>query len=458
MEPSPVPQEEHVPLKSRVWVSAADAASAMLLALSVNGSLTYYFTRWQGLDPELAQIVWLLFGIWNAVNDPLFGYLSDRTRSRLGRRRPYIRYGAPLFGLSFLAFWLHIPNASQTVLFAQLFLTLFVFDTLYTAIATSLYVMPFEMALSNKARSGILVWKLIFAAFPLAIPLVLLPMIQPGPGDDAFVFQMVMTAFGLGMAVVIFLSTYFYEEKAYTQQETQPPFFVALRECFKNRSFLFFETISFTVIFDQTARVQGVLYYVDEIAVPMGPAYAALGVGVVAGVLLFVRQREAWGVKLSVRIMALVFSIGCFVILLFGRLLVPALVGFFCFGVGFSGGMYLIPLMNGDVVDMDEHRTGLRREGMYAGVNSFITKPAISLAQAVFLWFLTRYGYDQTLAKGAQTAAAETGILMGWSFATGVLLFLCFVVLYWYPLSGPAWEQIKQELLAVHARKEHWLH
>ncbi|MBN1454058.1 MAG: MFS transporter, partial [Anaerolineales bacterium] len=118
------------------------------------------------------------------------------------------------------------------------------------------------------------------------------------------------------------------------------------------------------------------------------------------------------------------------------------------------GGMYLIPLMNGDVVDMDEHRTGLRREGMYAGVNSFITKPAISLAQAVFLWFLTRYGYDQTLAKGAQSAAAETGILMGWSFATGVLLFLCFVVLHWYPLSGPAWEGIKQELLVVHARKE----
>jgi hypothetical protein len=68
MELSPVPQEEHVPLKSRVWVSAADAASAMLLALSVNGSLTYYFTRWQGLDPKLAQIIWLLFGLWNPVS------------------------------------------------------------------------------------------------------------------------------------------------------------------------------------------------------------------------------------------------------------------------------------------------------------------------------------------------------------------------------------------------------
>ena len=117
-------------------------------------------------------------------------------------------------------------------------------------------------------------------------------------------------------------------------------------------------------------------------------------------------------------------------------------------------GMYLIPLMNGDVVDMDEHRTGLRREGMYAGVNCFITKPAISLAQAVVLWFLSGYGYDQALAKGSQSATAETGILMGWVLVPGVLLFLCFIALYWYPLDGAAWDGIKARLEEVHAEKE----
>ncbi len=86
-------------------------------------------------------------------------------------------------------------------------------------------------------------------------------------------------------------------------------------------------------------------------------------------------------------LMAAVFSVGCFVILVAGHFLLPTLIGFFCFGLGFAGGMYLIPLMNGDVVDMDEHRTGLRREGMYAGVNSFVTKPAISLANSVSCGF-----------------------------------------------------------------------
>ena len=151
-------KEEHVPLKSRIWVSVADAACAMLLGLSVNGALTYYFTRWRGLDPNLAAIVWILFGIWNAVNDPLFGYLSDKTKSDLGRRKPYIRYCAPVYALAFVAFWINWPAPNQTWLFIQLLLTLFVFDSLYTAIATSLYVMPFEMAISNKARSSIFLW------------------------------------------------------------------------------------------------------------------------------------------------------------------------------------------------------------------------------------------------------------------------------------------------------------
>ena len=67
--------------------------------------MTYFYTKYLGLDEGLASIVWIIFAVWNALNDPLFGYISDRTRSKLGRRIPYIRYGALLYGLVFVAFW-----------------------------------------------------------------------------------------------------------------------------------------------------------------------------------------------------------------------------------------------------------------------------------------------------------------------------------------------------------------
>ena len=448
--------EEIVPVSSRVWVAMADAACSMLNAFAAGGTLTYYFTRWRGMDPNLAGWVWLLFGIWNAVNDPLFGFISDRTKSKLGRRIPYIRYGAPIYALAFILFWIVIPGtaSSQGFMFAQMLIALFLFDSLYTAIATSIYVMPYEMAISNKARSGIFLWKIIFAVFPMAVPLVLVPMIQPGPGDDARLFQMIMIGFGVVMAAIIYFSTFFYREKHFQQADEQFAFIKSLKECFKNRAFLLFETISFTVIFVQTALMMGVLYYFDEISVPAIPIYIALAVGIVAGVVVFIRQREHWGVKNSTRLMSLIFSLGALAIVLFGKNVIGASFGFFCFGIGFAGGFYLIPLMNGDIVDADEHVTGLRREGMYAGINSLVTKPAISLAQMAFLWIIGLFGYDQTLAKGAQTAQAETGILLAWALIPAILLFLCYVALRWYPLDGPQWNTIKAGLAARNAEKE----
>jgi len=116
--------------------------------------------------------------------------------------------------------------------------------------------------------------------------------------------------------------------------------------------------------------------------------------------------------------------------------------------------MYLIPIMNGDVIDYDEERTGLRREGMYAGINSLVTKPAISLAQWAFLSIIAANGYDQSLTKGLQSSQAETGILIAWTLIPAILLVISIIAMYWYPLAGEKWESIKTKLTVVHQEKE----
>lgn len=448
--------EEHVPLHSRIWVSAADGASATLGGLAISGAITYYFTIWRGLDQQLAAVVWIIFGIWNAVNDPLFGYLSDRTRSKLGRRIPYIRYGAPLYALAFIACWINWPGTGtdQTLMFIQFLILLFIIDTLYTAIATSIYIMPYEMAVSNKARSSIFIWKLVFMVFSTAVPLLLFNPIKPKPGEDASTFQAIMTGIGILMGLVIFFSTFFYQEKHFQQEEEKISFTKSLKETFKNFSFIMFEVVSFTVIFAQTGLMQGIFYYFDELKMDALPLYLSLTAGIILGVIFWVNRREKWGVKRCVQLFCLLFAAGCLLMVVGGRSILFAAISFFLVGIGFAGGMYLIPLMNGDVIDKDEHLTGLRREGMYAGVNSLITKPAISLAQAVFLQILASYGYVQGLQPGMQSTSAQTGILIGWMLVPGILLLVSAIALHWYPLHGPAWLQIKQKLAIIHAEKE----
>lgn len=263
-----------------------------------------------------------------------------------------------------------------------------------------------------------------------------------------------MVTFGILMALLIFLSTFYYQEKHFQQEEEQMPFLKSLKECFTNRSFIVFEVLSFTIIYVQTSLMLGLNYYLAEFAIPAVPLYASLGFGIVFGVFLFVKNRERWGVKGCTMLMSALFSVGCFLVLGFGHQVIPTLIGVFLFGIGFAGGMYLIPLMNGDVIDMDEHRTGLRREGMYAGVNGLITKPAISLANSAFIWFLTLYGYNFSGKSGTQSANAQTGILMGWVLIPGILLAVSFLSLFLYPLAGKKWDEIKQHLAIIHVEKE----
>ena len=446
--------KEKVPVGSKLWLCSADCLCATLNSLLTGGGLTYFFTSYLGLDAGKASTVWIIFAIWNAFNDPLFGYISDHTRSRLGRRIPYIRYGSLFYSLVFIFTWVKWPlGGSQGALFFQMLATLFLFDTLYTAIATSLYVMPYTMAVSNKARSSIFIMKIFFSLISLGVPLVLFPIIKPAPGDDCTRFQIIMAAIGIVSFAVIFISTFFYKEKVTTEPENGDNIFRSVISCFKNRSFVVFEVLSFSVIFIQTVLMQGVIYYFDAFGLPMAAAYGMLGAGAVCGVVLWAKKTISWGVKKCVFIMCVVFAAGAACMAVFGRFSIVAAVGFFIAGVGFAGGMYLVPLMNGDVIDYDEHLCGQRREGMYAGVNSLVTKPAISFANSSFIMILGLFGFDMSKSTALQTDWAKQGILVAWMAVPAILLVLCALSLKFYPLAGEEWEKIKTGLEEKHKGK-----
>lgn len=448
--------EEKIPLHSKIWLAAADGGVGILSGLVTGGGMTYYFTKWMGMKPSLASLAWLIFGIWNAVNDPLFGFISDHTKSKLGRRIPYIRYGAPIYAASFILCWVAFPwaGASQGAMFAQMLVSLFLFDALYTAIATSLYVMPYEMTVDNDERGSIFTIKIFFSILSMAFPLVVLPLIQPQPGESAVSFRLFMTLLGIIIGVIAFASTFFYQEKHFFKEEKQPPFLKAIADCFKNPAFLVFEVISFTVIYIQTALMQGVLYYFDEFHISMIPCYGSLIVGAIVGLVIWIRYHERWGLSICIAIMCIIFAVGCLLMSFFGGHLAVAVPGFFAAGMGFAGGMYLVPMMMGDATDYDETKTGLRREGMYAGVNSFITKPAISIAQAAFLSIITHFGYVQNAAAGTQSATARQGLLIGWMLIPSILLFVCFFCMFLYPLKGEKWKAQKKHLAEEHSKKE----
>lgn len=445
--------KEEVSLAARLWLGGADSSITLLNNIMTGGGLTFYFVTHFGLDASLGALVWVIFGIWNAVNDPIFGYISDRTKSKLGRRIPYIRYGGIAIAAVFALTWVQFFDpANQWSMFAQMLISLFFFDMLYTAVATSIYVMPYEMATTNETRSKIILVKVLFGFVSLAVPLFLLAQLEGILNSSVDEFRLLMTVIGVAAGAVIFISTFFMRERGNAQEEEQYPIVKSVVTCFKNKAFLAFESISFSVVYIQTGLMLGLSYYFEASGVPYIPCYAAMFVGILVGMWLWMKPGVGWGVKRCVVLMCLIFGGGDLVMLVFGNMVWAGVVGFFCSGIGFAGGMYLIPLMNGDVIDYDETVSGLRREGMYAGVNSLVTKPAISLANAAFPLMLGWFGYDQSLAIAEQTELAKFGVRFSWLIVVVVLLFVCALLIQkFYKLDGPEWDRTKAELAAKHA-------
>ena len=154
--------KEKVKISSCMWLGGADCSITTLNNILTGGGLTFFFVTYFGMSSAWSAACWLIFGLWNAVNDPIFGFISDHTKSKLGRRIPYIRYGAIIIAIVFVATWgTWFEPGNDVQMFIQMLVALFLFDTLYTAIATSIYVMPYEMAITNEARSKIFLVKII---------------------------------------------------------------------------------------------------------------------------------------------------------------------------------------------------------------------------------------------------------------------------------------------------------
>jgi len=113
-------------------ISYAMGNFANTIAYQVFGNrIQFYYVDILGLNVATAGILWTIYGFWNAINDPLMGQLSDRTRSRFGRRVPYVAFGAIPLGLSFFFLWTPIQKPAW-LLAAYFLMILFIFDTLYS--------------------------------------------------------------------------------------------------------------------------------------------------------------------------------------------------------------------------------------------------------------------------------------------------------------------------------------
>ncbi|HHE73220.1 MAG TPA: hypothetical protein ENL34_13170, partial [Chloroflexi bacterium] len=136
-----------------VWGLASLGTS--LVSSTYGALLPIFYQDYLGVRARWIALASTLYAIWNAVNDPLFGYITDSTRSRWGRRIPYMRFTAPFLALFFILVWMAPVHAPDATLFAWMLASMLLYDTAYTIIGLAYSALLPEVTESDAERNGL---------------------------------------------------------------------------------------------------------------------------------------------------------------------------------------------------------------------------------------------------------------------------------------------------------------
>lgn len=420
-----------------------------------------FLTDVVGLEPLLASLAAALGIVWDAVNDPLVGALSDRVRTRWGRRRPFLLLFSIPFGLAFLLLWWAPPWESQWALAATVMLAYMLTDTLQTLVSVPFYALTPEIAPDYDQRTSLATYRMFFnllasLATAVAAPMIVDEALKAGLSQQQG-YLTVAAAFG-GLAVLPFLLIFaVVRETVVGHSEEHEPvsYRETVRDAWSNVPFRFATGLYLLnwITFDLVALM---LPYYLVYWVAQGDLLASISLfgeelaleSAVLGILLIVAVAALpfWNWmsgragKKTAYIVGMAFWAGVQLVILFvpagrvGLVLILAVLA----GIGVSTAHVLPDAIFPDVVDWDELRTRRRHEGAYYGLKNLIRKLAGAMAVFFALQVLGWMGYrspPEGAAQFSQSAVTLTAIRVVTGPAGALLLLGAITVAWFYPLS-----------------------
>ncbi len=203
--------------------------------------LPIFYQDYLGLTARWIAIASTIYAIWNAINDPLFGYITDSTKSKLGRRIPYMRFTAPFLALTFILVWLAPQKAGEPAIFGWMLATMLLYDTAYTIIGLVYSALLPEISESDAERNGLQISSSLFGLLGTILGFLIPDFFRPKAGmTPSFVpLQVSMVVVGIFSAVMIIITTLRVRERPEFHEVDEPlKLGPALKYTFTSRSFL----------------------------------------------------------------------------------------------------------------------------------------------------------------------------------------------------------------------------
>ena len=430
--------------------------------------LLFFFTSVAGLNAGLAGSILMIGKIWDAVNDPVVGMLSDRTQSaKWGRRYPWILWGAIPFGITFFLQWIvpHFGNgdANQWGLFWYYVVVAILFNMSYTMVNLPYTALTPELTQDYNERTGLNSYRFAFSIGGSIFSLILAQIIFATVKDP----QEQYLWLGGICAVLSTLPLYWCvfgtrdRSRAVAQRVVSTgdssesmPFAAQLRIVFSNRPFLYVIGIYLCSWLGVQVTAAVLPYFVVNWMGLSSSTFTmvALVVQGTALLMLFVWSRVSarYGKK-AVYFMGM----GLWIIAQSGLFFLQPNQAPLMYPLAFMAGIgvstaYLIPWsMIPDVIELDELNTGLRREGVFYAFMVLLQKIGLALGLFVLGQALSAAGFLESAAGQASPIQPESALL-AIRLAIGpiptIALILGLVLAYFYPITREVHAEILLKL------------
>jgi GPH family glycoside/pentoside/hexuronide:cation symporter len=447
VRPPDAPASAPVPFGTRFgW--GIGSLGVSLLFNTYSALLLFYLTNVVGLRMEVAGTLIVIAKVYDALINVPMGILSDNTKSRWGRRRPWFLLGAILCSTWFLVIF-NTPavggDGASPALLAWVLGALLLYSTGYAIFNVPYLAMPAEMSSNYHERTAIMSYRVIFIQVGNFIAVGLGPRLAQEFGGGLTGYSLVGSVLGL-CTLVTMVACFFGTARARQVQQTSVryPAMDQLRSALRNRPFMLLAAFKFLILVSGATVFATLLFFVKNVLkLEQG---VMLWYTAAHGIAAFITVPLVW-VPLSARFgkknALLVATIGFLVTALTWLLAQPGEpMAFFvlrAFLLGsFAAGKLLLGLtLLPDVMEYDYLKTGLRREGAYAGAYNVVEKAAYAISPLMMTVVLGLLGYQESVNNEAvaQTASAVLGIYLSIAIIPAVCNLAAALVMLRYDLT-----------------------
>ncbi|MEX1048061.1 MAG: MFS transporter [Akkermansiaceae bacterium] len=445
-----------LPTKTKaVWASGAFAD--VFMANSFNYLALPIYNLALKVDPVFLGWAMGIPRIWEALSDALVGNISDNTRSRWGRRRPYVAVGAVLSGLTFALVWMPPAHSTPQVIGLFFLITSILYYTAYAIFTVPWIASGLELSTDYHERTNVQAWKNVFQAVGgLFLGALWWLSLRLG-SDEVEGVRWVGIIFGVLIAVFGLIPAIFGKERPSAgQRQRKIPLLAATSVTFRNPAFLCLAGFTLCILFG--------IFVINPLALYINVLYVFGGDKTQVSTLNLVVNAafQAAGLAITPLVAAIAARVGKRRTLVGGTIMV--MIGFFSswwtytpsapylqmvslilLSPGLACLWIIGPSMLADVCDLDESRTGLRREGVYSACYAWTIKAGIALTMVFGGYMLNWAGFDAKLEANQAEGVIDRIRLLYMLVPIGMCL-LALVFIHFYPLTERRVAELRRQL------------